>query len=134
MKRLKDHGLRMTPQRAAILEILQRRGKSHPSFSEICEIVKAKHPSVSQSTVLNNLTTFEKLGIVRSFSFRGETHYEMNPTPHVNFVDTKGRIIDIDDEKVSQILHDLIRTVRERKGIEADNLLVIFESQKAHGK
>ena len=58
----------------------------------------------------------------------------MNPTPHVNFVDTKGRIIDIEDEKVSQILHDLIETVRERKGIEAGNLLIIFESQKAHGK
>ncbi len=130
MNRLRKHGLRLTPQRAAILTILESKGKLHPSFSEICEGVRVRHPNVSQSTVLKNLVTFEELGIVRSFSFRGETHYELNAAPHVNFVDKEGRITDIDDEKVRDILDELVQTIKKRTGMNTGNLLVMMEAKR----
>lgn len=130
MNRLRKHGLRLTPQRAAILTILESKGKLHPSFSEICEEVKARHPNVSQSTVLKNLATFEEIGIARSFSFQGETHYELNTAPHVNFVDKEGRITDIEDEKVRKILDELIETIEKRTGIDTGNLLVMMEAER----
>lgn len=90
--------------------------------------MSTKHLCVSQSTVLKNLDLFEELGIVRSFSFQGETHYEMNPAPHVNVVDTNGRMVDVEDEEIRQILDDLIEATKKRTGIETGKLLVILES------
>ncbi len=126
-ERLKHHGLRLTPQRVLLLKILNEKGKHHPSFQEVCKALWKEQPSVSQSTILKNLAMFEGLGIVRSFSFRGETHYEMNLAPHVNLADATNGIVDVQDEEIEQILEDLIRKVKEKTGIDAKSLLVMIE-------
>ncbi|MBD3159425.1 MAG: transcriptional repressor [Candidatus Lokiarchaeota archaeon] len=125
--RLREHGLRLTPQRLALLRVIENLGEHHPSFSEICDAVWKDHPHVSQSTILKNLGKFEELEIVRGFSFRGETHYEVNPALHVNFVDTNGRIVDIEDEEVKQILEELIEKIQKKTGVNAKDLLVMVE-------
>jgi Fe2+ or Zn2+ uptake regulation protein len=110
-----------------LLRVLSEHGKHHPSFLEVCKALWKHQPSVSQSTILKNLATFEGIGIVRSFSFRGETHYEVNPTPHVNLADATKGIVDVQDDEIEQILEELIRKVKERTGVEAKNLLVMIE-------
>ncbi len=85
------------------------------------------HSGVSQSTILKNMATFEELGLIRAFSFRGETRYELNRHPHVNILAKDGRIIDVEDDELKQILENLIEKVKQKTGVDAKSLLVIME-------
>ena len=89
--------------------------------------MRKKLPSVSQSTILKNMTIFEEVGIVQSFSFKGETHYELNPTLHVNYVDNKGKIVDIEGEEIEDLLNQLISLVKKKTGGAMEKLIVMME-------
>lgn len=126
-ERLRQKGLRLTPQRMELLKVLEEKGKHHPSFSEVYQKVREKLPSVSQSTILKNMTVFEEAGIVQSFSFKGETHYELNSSLHVNFVDSKGKIVDIESEEIEGLLNRLIGLVKKQTGGRMEKLFVMIE-------
>ena len=126
-ERLRKKGLRLTPQRIELLKILEENGKHHPSFSEVYHAVRKNLPSVSQSTILKNLIVFEKAGILQSFSFKGETHYELNPSLHVNFVDSKGKIIDIESKEIEGLLNQLISLIKKQTNGSMKKLLVMIE-------
>jgi Fe2+ or Zn2+ uptake regulation protein len=127
MELLKKHGLRLTPQRLELAKILEKLGPKHPSFSEICEAMKRKHSNVSRSTVLKNLNEMVGLGLISSFSYGGETRYEMNPDLHVNLVDSNGMILDLNDEEVKQLMLRLVDLVSRRAGVKTKHILVIAE-------
>ena len=93
---LRRRGYRVTAQRLAIAKIVFERIKDHPSFMEIVESVRSSMPSISPSTVYNNLQLLEQMGFIRSFDVAGETRYD-DAFPHVNLVciDT-GKIIDVE--------------------------------------
>lgn len=125
--RLRQKGLRLTPQRIELLKVLEEKGSQHPSFSEVYHEVRERLPTMSQSTILKNMTVFEELGIVQSFSFKGEKHYELNPSLHVNFVDSKGKIVDIESEEIEGLLKQLIILIRKQTGDSIEKLLVMIE-------
>ena len=61
---LRENGLRLTPQRQLILELLETSsGQVTPE--EIYQRVHARLPMVNRSTVYRTLEVFEELGIVR---------------------------------------------------------------------
>lgn len=103
---LRRRGYRVTAQRLAIAKIVFENIKKHPSFMEIVEEVRKSMPSISPSTIYNNLQLLEQLGFIRSFDIAGETRYD-EAKPHINLVclDT-GKIIDIEDE---EILRNVLR-------------------------
>jgi len=70
-------GLRVTSQRALILEIIRR---GHLDADEIYRQAQAKQPRLSLSTVYRTLRMFKKLGLVEELHF-DETHhhYEIKP-------------------------------------------------------
>jgi len=55
-------GLRITPQRTAIYELLIK-SKKHPSANMIYEQVKERFPNVSFDTVNRTLQTFSQIGL-----------------------------------------------------------------------
>lgn len=65
---LKGTGVRMTPQRFAILAFLLET-KSHPSADEIYKALENRFPSMSVATVYNNLKLFKEAGLVRELTF-----------------------------------------------------------------
>jgi len=93
---LRKRGYRVTAQRLAIAKIVFESIKSHPSFMEIVQAVRDAMPSISPSTVYNNLQLLEQMGFIRSFDVAGETRYD-DAFPHVNLVclDT-GEIVDLE--------------------------------------
>jgi len=127
IERLRENRLRLTPQRLELLRILEEYGRNHPSFSEIYEIFRSRHATVSQSTVLKNLATFEELRLLRSFSYLGETRYELNPIPHVNLVSSNGTIVDIGGEDVRRLLKQLVDVINEKTGNDVKHLLVLIQ-------
>jgi len=80
-------GLRVTSQRALILEII-RHGKEHLDADEVYRRARQKQPRLSLSTVYRTLQTLKKLGLIEEVHF-DETHhhYEMKPpTEHHHLV------------------------------------------------
>ena len=126
-KEFREHGVKITPQRLELIKKLKELKKSHPSFNAVYKSVKATQPSVSRSTVHENLKLLVELGIIRSFHYKGEIRYELNLEPHVNFAEPDGTIRDINDSEIKKHLAEIERIINEKEGIKIKNLLVLVE-------
>ena len=83
--RLKELGIRQTPQRLAIAEVVVNSG-DHPSVKEIYQRVKEFFPYVTLATVYSTLEMLEQAGIVRALPFQKQSRYDANLSPHANLV------------------------------------------------
>jgi Fur family peroxide stress response transcriptional regulator len=92
--RLKALGIRQTPQRLAIAEVVVNSG-DHPSVKEIYQRVKEFFPYVTLATVYSTLETLEQAGFVRALPFQKQSRYDANLSPHANLVCVGcGRVVD----------------------------------------
>lgn len=73
-KVLNSAGMRVTNQRALILEII-RRGEGHLDAAEVYRQARKKQPSLSLSTVYRTLSLFKKSGLVQEVHFDEEHHH-----------------------------------------------------------
>ena len=79
-KVLNAGGLRVTGQRALLLEII-RQGKCHLDADEIYRRARHKQPRISLSTVYRGLQAFKRLGLVEEVHFdESHHHYEAKPS------------------------------------------------------
>ncbi|NIM91828.1 MAG: transcriptional repressor [Candidatus Aminicenantes bacterium] len=94
--RLKEAGLKLTPQRLALIKIL-KNNKSHPSAHMIYQELKKKYPMVSFSTVYNILNVLKKIGEIKELTTsENKAYYDPNTKPHHHFLCEKcGQIQDI---------------------------------------
>ena len=67
-------GIRVTSQRALILEIV-RRGQGHLDADEIYRQARKKQPRLSLSTVYRTLQMLKKLGLVEEVHFDEAHHH-----------------------------------------------------------
>ncbi len=109
-QRLADSGLRSTPQREVIYDVILRK-RDHPTADEVYARVRADMPSISLATVYNCLETLVQCDLVRAVNFeRAPTRYCPNLHPHAHFHDEQsGSIHDIQLpaellEKISSVL------------------------------
>lgn len=103
--RLREHGLRLTPQREMILEAICEGG-GHTTFDEIYERLHAKAPAISQATVYRALKLFCDLEFVVAADLGcGKTVYEIaSATPHHHLVCRAcGRVEQIDHEALAAL-------------------------------
>ncbi len=94
---LKKFGLRATPQRMAIMELLEGN-TSHPSVEEIYQELKPKYPSLSAATVYNTLEALAKVGEIQEISIDPQRRrFDPNPRPHCHFLCTHcQKVYDLD--------------------------------------
>ena len=110
--RLRPLGLRLTPQRLAIAEVVVNSA-DHPSVRDIYERVRDFFPYVTIATVYSTLDVLEKAGIVRELPFQRLSRYDANLSPHANLVCVGcGIVVDaeVGQEMVSE-LTDIISGV-----------------------
>lgn len=113
---LKEAGLRITSQRRAICAYLAATD-SHPTPYQVYEALSASHPEISRATVYNTLNTLRDLGVIVEMSFGdGQTHYETDPSPHVNLVCL--RCHKIEDYPKPLPLDDIESAVQEEFGFQ----------------
>lgn len=82
-KALNSAGLRVTSQRALILEII-RQGQGHLDADEVYRQGREKQPRLSLSTVYRSLRLFKKLGLVEEVHFDNAHHYYETKSPSVH--------------------------------------------------
>ncbi len=77
LHRLKQQGLKLTPQRLEILRILVE-AREPLTAREVAQAVRATHPHVSLDTVYRNLTTLTECGLVNQVNLqnRESTRFE----------------------------------------------------------
>lgn len=95
-QRLAGSGLRATPQREIVYQVLLER-RDHPTADELFARVKTRMPTISLATVYNCLEALVHCELVKQVNFEREpTRYCSNLTEHAHFIDTAtGQIIDI---------------------------------------
>ena len=78
-------GLKMTPQRRAIVEYLQS-SHQHPTADEVMTAVNEKFPMTSRATVYNTLNWLKGSGLVREVFEGGTVRYDPHVSDHHHFV------------------------------------------------
>ncbi|MCF6412016.1 peroxide-responsive transcriptional repressor PerR [Alkalihalobacillus sp. EGI L200015] len=92
---LKDAGVRITPQRHAILEYLIQT-MSHPTADEIYKALEDKFPNMSVATVYNNLRVFKGAGLVKELTYGdSSSRFDCVTTDHYHIIcEDCGKIVD----------------------------------------
>jgi Fur family transcriptional regulator, peroxide stress response regulator len=92
---LKSVGVRITPQRHAILEHLIQ-SMSHPTADEIYKALEGKFPNMSVATVYNNLRVFKEAGLVKELTYGdSSSRFDCVTTDHYHIIcDSCGKIVD----------------------------------------
>jgi len=93
---LKEKGLKITPQRLAIIDALVENREAHPGATLIYEEARKKARRVSLSTVYATLKEFSENGLIRQLEFdRMENRYDVDISDHVNLICNRcGKILD----------------------------------------
>ncbi|HHL39278.1 MAG TPA: transcriptional repressor [Deltaproteobacteria bacterium] len=96
IKKFREEGFRLTPQRLAILEFLDGN-TSHPTAEDILTEVRKTHPTVSMATVYNTLDVLKRGGRLLEITIDPRrSHFDPNPEPHQHIICvTCGRIDDL---------------------------------------
>lgn len=83
---LQQAGHRITAQRRTICEYLATTD-AHPTPYEVYGELSQAHPEISRATVYNTLNVLQSLGVIVEIAFGADhTHYDTDPTPHVNLI------------------------------------------------
>ncbi len=86
MERLRKKGIKLTPQRLAILEYLEGN-TAHPTAEDVHAAVRKRHPTMSHATVYNTLRTLRDHGEVLELTIDpGRKHYDPNTQPHHHII------------------------------------------------
>jgi len=87
VKQLKEKGLKVTPQRLAIIEVLIEKKDFHPGARLVYEEAKKKKKNLSLSTTYLTLNELSRHGIIKTLQFdKMENRYEGNLEEHINLI------------------------------------------------
>ncbi|WP_413628225.1 Fur family transcriptional regulator [Fructilactobacillus vespulae] len=114
MDRLKNNGVRITPQRQIILKYLIEND-NHPTVETIFNVLDKTFPNLSMATVYNNLRLFKKLNLIIELpSIDGGYRYDFYDHPHLHATcDNCNKIIDIENPRFTEIEQELKDETRE---------------------
>src|SRR5690625_5828704 len=95
MDTLKESGVRITPQRHAVLEYLLN-SMVHPTADEIYKALEGKFPNMSVATVYNNLRVLRENGLVRELTYGdSSSRFDCNTEEHYHIIcNSCGKIVD----------------------------------------
>lgn len=87
ISQMRKKGLKVTPQRLAIIDVLIEQRDSHPGASLIYKKAKKKKKSLSLSTTYATLNEFSRHGIIKTLQFdKMEDRYDGNLEEHINLI------------------------------------------------
>jgi len=92
---LKRAGLKMTPQRIAIVRLFADDA-SHPTAQALFERLRPEYPSMSFATVYNTLDALASAGLSGTLRLGSAARFDPNTSPHHHAVcDACGAVLDL---------------------------------------
>jgi Fur family peroxide stress response transcriptional regulator len=123
--RCRENGLKITPQRTAIYELLSD-SKEHPTAEQIHEEIRKAYPNISFDTVNRTLKTFAAIGLTGIAEGYSKTRrYDPNLEGHHHIHCVKCREIfdfksdDLDDLKIPAEIKKEYRILNKRVVLNA---------------
>lgn len=104
---LRRHGMKATPQRIAVHEVMLRLG--HASADMVAEsIAESSEVKVTVASVYNILTQFAVLGIYgRRMSSNNKMYFDVNSFRHIHLYDRENHAYkDVMDEELLRIIEE----------------------------
>ncbi len=127
--RLSGAGLKITPQRIAVLEaVIEMR--NHPTAEKVIDFIKTNHPNIATGTVYKTLETFvEKRLIKKVKTDRDIMRYDAMIDPHHHlYCSSSDRIEDFTDSELQHMIEKYFETHQiQNFKIEEIKLQVIGE-------
>jgi Fur family transcriptional regulator, peroxide stress response regulator len=96
MRKYKEIGLKLTPQRLSILAFLEDN-TSHPTAEDVYKHVSKRFPTMSLATVYNTLETLKARGRIREITIDADRrHFDPDTSRHHHAICTEcKKIVDI---------------------------------------
>jgi len=120
--RLREKGLKVTPQRMAIYGMLCSTA-SHPTAEQVWGVIREQFPAVSFNTVYTTLGALERCGLIQRLHIgENAAHYDANAKPHVHFT-CRGCAQVFDCEDIPEVdLRPLTDELKRGKGYSVDKI------------
>lgn len=136
-QKLKEHGIKPTPQRQVILAYLMSSDE-HPSITMIHQYLKRKDIKVSLATVYNTLELLARSELVVEVSMDngGHIRYDYFDRPHYHMICLEcGKIEDVFDDSYLK-LEELVKKQSDYQIINSryDVFGICPDCQKKHSK
>lgn len=121
VERMRGRGLRMTPQRLILAELLER-AEDHLDAEEVYLRARRVDPKIHRATVYRTLNTLKKLGLVDELDLMhvsGDRHYyEIRPREfHIHLVCMKCGSV---EEPTGPLWATLKKKVQDETGFEPE--------------
>jgi Fur family peroxide stress response transcriptional regulator len=109
--RLSGAGLKITPQRMAVLEAVMDL-KNHPAAEKVIDYIKTNHPNIATGTVYKTLETFVEKGLIKKVKTdRDIMRYDAITEPHHHlYSSVSDRIEDFMDPELHRIITEYFET------------------------
>ncbi len=107
---LMEKGLKVTPQRIAILEAITRL-KNHPTAEQIIEFIRKNHPNIATGTVYKVLDTFAENGLIKRVKTEKDImRYDaIIENHHHLYCSHSDRIEDYRDDNLNELLENYFK-------------------------
>jgi Fur family transcriptional regulator, peroxide stress response regulator len=103
--KLSQAGLKITPQRIAVLEAVVEL-RNHPTAENVIDFIKTNHPNIATGTVYKTLETFVEKGLIKKVKTdRDIMRYDAVTDPHHHlYCSSSDRIEDFIDPELQKII------------------------------
>ncbi|GAB4523413.1 MAG: hypothetical protein Fur0018_06200 [Anaerolineales bacterium] len=127
IRRLQEAGLRATPQRVTVLQVLEQ-SREHLDADAIYQQARSLDDSISLATVYRTLAKFKALGLVKQrylTSDHTREYYERtNKSEHYHFhCRNCGKVLEVETDRIRQARDEL----GEQLGIRFTSACICFE-------
>jgi Fur family peroxide stress response transcriptional regulator len=121
-KELTGKGLRVTPQRLAVMDALTNLS-NHPQAERIIEYIHANYPNIATGTIYKTLETFVEKGLVKMVKTEKDAmRYDALIIPHHHlYCSESDRIEDYSDDNLNNLLGEYFNK-REIPGFTIDDI------------
>ena len=124
--RLKEKGLRVTPQRMAVYSALLEN-KTHPDADALVQIVREQHPSIARGTIYHILDNLVQKGLVQKvLTEENKVRYDAVTEPHIHlYSKDNNRIEDYFDEDLFRLIEHYVQE-KQIKGFRVEDIRIKF--------
>jgi len=133
--RLKERGLKVTPQRIAVLEVLIEN-KTHPNADSLIKLIRKDNPSISVGTIYNILDTLVAKGIIAKVMTEDNSmRYDPQTFDHHHiFIKGSDEIVDYFDEDLSKMVKEYLKDKGDLSEIDIERIDISIIGNRKNSK
>ena len=135
VEKLKEVGLKATPQRIAILRELDK--KEHPTIDELYNNLKKTHPSISLATIYKNLNMLKDAGLAIEIippSANEKSKFDIYTEPHIHIMCKEcGKVFDYYVKNAVDECNTILKEITKHN-VENINVLGLITCEECRKK